>query len=141
MRVLIDTNVILDFLLSRKPHVKEAKQIFSLISHDVIKGYTTASSVTDIYYITSKILNDNAAREAVKQLLKIIGVVTVTGEDCTNALDLPITDYEDAVVAVCADKERFDYIVTNDKVFLQVTANQVLIVSPTEFIRKILEAK
>jgi len=55
MKILLDTNVILDSLASRKPHDKNADDIFDLIAKNHIEGYLNTSSVTDIYYILKKL--------------------------------------------------------------------------------------
>lgn len=136
MKVLVDTNVILDFFLSREPHVAEARKLFEMVYREEIEAFTTASSITDIYYITAKRLGDNSAREAVRQLLNILGVVAVDGNDCANALELPIADFEDALVTVCASKEDIDYIITNDREFSQVDSKLATVVSSHDFIKR-----
>ena len=64
-----------------------------------------------------KRLGNSATREALRNLFDLLGVITVDGADCIHALDIPITDYEDALVMVCADKAGIDYIITNDTDF------------------------
>ncbi|MCL1878910.1 MAG: PIN domain-containing protein [Defluviitaleaceae bacterium] len=134
MKVLVDTNVILDFLLSREPNATDAEKIFAMISKEEISAFTTASSITDIYYVTAKRLGDNAARQAIRQLLKMFGVIAVDGNDCANALNLPMVDFEDALVVTCAEKEDVEYIVTNDKEFSQVDLKFAKIISAQNFI-------
>ena len=53
-KVLFDTNIILDIALKRNPFFELASQLFSLIDRKIIEGYITASTVTDIYYISKK---------------------------------------------------------------------------------------
>ena len=90
--------------------------------------------ITDIYYIVKKRLGDAPAREAVRHILNIFSVINVAGNDCVNALDLPISDFEDAVSAVCAKKDDVDYIVTNDKEYLQVNPKLARVVSADNFL-------
>ena len=87
MKIIVDTNVILDLLLLREPHVKDPRAIFQRISQEKIDAFITARSVTDIYYIIAERLGNDTARDAVKHLLAIFGVIAVDGEDCINALD------------------------------------------------------
>jgi len=134
MKIVIDTNVILDFFLSRQPGVDAARQIFTLVHEEKIEAFATASSITDIYYITAKRLGNVVARKSVRQLLQILKIIAVDGNDCTSALLLPITDFEDALVAVCAKKEAVDYIVTNDNEYLQVDSKIGNIVSSQRFL-------
>ena len=120
MKVVVDTNVILDFFLSREPYVSEVKKLFEQIYLGKIDAFATANSITDVYYVTAKKLGDVAAREAIKHLLKMLGIISVDGSDCANALSLPLKDYEDALVVTCASKEQMDFIISNDNDFLQV---------------------
>jgi len=134
MRIAIDTNVILDFFLSRQPGVNSARRIFEMAYKEDIEAFTTASSITDIYYITAKRLGDDTARKAITQLLHMLGIIAVDGNDCVNALALPIADFEDALVTVCAKKENIDYIVSNDNAFLQIDSQIIQVVSSQEFL-------
>jgi len=137
MKIMIDTNVILDFFLSRQPGIDSARQIFEMIYQEKIEGFTTANSITDIYYITAKKLDGVIAREAIKHLLKMLKIVAVDGTDCANALNLPVADFEDALVTVCAKKEGVDYIVTNDNAYLQIDSHIAKVVSSQSFIELI----
>jgi predicted nucleic acid-binding protein len=132
MRVLVDTNVILDFFLARNPRYESAKRIFEAVTREEIEAFTTASSITDIYYIVVKRLGDSGARNVLRNLFNLVTVIEVDGEDCCAALDLPMTDYEDALVATCAEKVNVDYVVTNDEKFLSAGGLVIQVVSSAE---------
>lgn len=134
MKVLLDTNVILDVFLSREPNIQAAEKIFEMVYNEKIEAYTTASSITDIYYITAKRLGDKPTREALRNLFNLLGIIAVDGGDCTVALDLPISDFEDALVFVCAGKVNIDYIITNDNGFLNVDSELANVISPVDFL-------
>ena len=134
MKIMIDTNVILDFFLSRSPGSDSAKRIFEMVYQEKIEAFTTASSITDIYYVTAKKLGNDIARNAINQLLQMLGIIAVDGNDCTNALILPITDFEDALITICAKKENVDYIVTNDNAYLQIDSQLAKVISPKCFL-------
>ena len=136
MNVMIDTNIILDDVLNRAPNAFAARRISQLIVDKRINGYITANSITDIFYIVSKNMGEIAARKTIKNLLMVFGVISVNGQDCKYALDLPMTDFEDALVVVCSEKASLDYIVTNDKCFLNAGDLNVLPISPVVFISK-----
>ena len=68
MKILIDTNVILDFFLAREPQRETVTELFEQIYQERVEAFTTASSITDIYYITAKRLGDNQAREVIYNL-------------------------------------------------------------------------
>ena len=134
MKILIDTNVILDTFLVREPYNKNSDVIFDLIGSNRITSYINTSSVTDIYYVLRKKFNDKESREKIRTLLNLFQAIEVTKVDCFAALDSQMPDFEDALVAVCADKENINYIVTRDEEFLKLPKA----VSPGDFIEKII---
>lgn len=136
MNVMIDTNVILDDILSRGTNTEAARIISRFVTDGFINGYLTANCLTDIFYIVSKHRDGAVARKIIRNLLLSFMVVSVNGEDCQTALDLPMDDFEDALVVVCAEKANLNYIVTNDKGFLSSTELSVPPISPTDFILK-----
>ena len=116
--VLFDTNIILDALASRKPYNREAEQLFLLVAKEQITGFITANSVTDIYYLIRKNLSENDARKAIRNLLLLFEIVDITKNDCEIAIDIDNSDYEDAILLVCANKSKIETIVTRDEEFL-----------------------
>jgi len=134
MKVLIDTNVILDFFLARQPQNEAAKKLFELAYLAKITLFTTASSITDIYYITAKRLGDRTARDVLRNLFNLLTIITVDREDCFTALNLPIPDYEDALVTACAKKSDMDCIVTQDTDFLNLENPLPQVVDPSAFL-------
>jgi predicted nucleic acid-binding protein len=73
MTVLIDTNVILDVLLKRKPFLEESSNVMLLSEKKIINGYVSASAITDIFYITNATYKDKQkSMELLKDLLKTI---------------------------------------------------------------------
>jgi predicted nucleic acid-binding protein len=134
MRVLIDTNIILDLFLSREPNITAAQKIFTLAAQEKIEACATASSVTDIYYVTAKRLGDRATREALRDLFNLVTIVNVDGSDCIQALDSLIPDFEDALVAVCANRIDVEYIVTNDNAFLKTGSGAAPVMSAERFL-------
>jgi len=134
MRVLLDTNVILDFFLERTPHAEAADRLFQLAHQGKLEAYTTASSITDIYYIVARALGNNAARNVLQNLFNLLTVIAVDGDDCIHAMGLPISDYEDAVVVTCSLKDNIDFIVTNDTKFLSADPTLIRVVTPNNFL-------
>ena len=136
MNVLIDTNIILDDILVRVPHADPARKITQLVTDDLLTGYLTANCLTDIFYIVTKNKGESVARKVVKNLLLTFAVVSVDGDDCLRAIDLPIQDFEDALVVVCAEKADLDYIITNDKEFLCSAVIRIPTINPVDFLLK-----
>ena len=115
MKLLIDTNIILDAIMNRKPWSKSAQEVLLAVAEEKVNGYITASSFTDIYYILRKHLGDKEqTKQALLGLLVVVNVLDVTGLDCEKAFDIPISDYEDALLAFCGKRHKVDYIITRN---------------------------
>lgn len=128
MKILVDTNVIIDALTGREPFRETAEQIFLLAANQIEDMYITASSATDIYYLIRKHLHStDQAKNTMSKLYELFHILDVTSGDCREALSSGVKDYEDAVVASCANRNRMDYIVTrNIKDYEQAKVNALL---------------
>ena len=115
MKILVDSNIIIDALTGREPFRETAEQIFMLAANQIEDMYITASSATDIYYLTRKHLHSTEqAKNTMSKLYELFHVLDVTSGDCHAALASGVKDYEDAVVASCASRNQMDYIVTRN---------------------------
>lgn len=115
MKYLIDTNIILDVLLKRKPFYNDSVEVLNLSGQKDINLYVTASSITDIYYIAYQTLrNKEEVREMLVKLLKIVLIAGVSGEEIRNALELTWKDFEDSVQYSVALLQEMDGIVTRN---------------------------
>ena len=115
MRLLIDTNVILDVLLRREPFCTMAEKVLSLPKNTGVEKYFSASAVTDVYYIAYRqIKNREVVRELLGRVLQTVKIATVTAEDIRAAFALNWKDFEDAVQYSVAKTNHFDGIVTRN---------------------------
>jgi predicted nucleic acid-binding protein len=133
MKVLLDTNIILDVILRRQPFYISALEILKLSDSGKIESVITSNSITDIFYVLRKYFDNIEDREkAVKYLLQIIDVVSVTKTDIFKSFELKYTDFEDALQTQCAKKAKADYIITrNEKDFKD---KSVKVISPEKFV-------
>ena len=115
MKLLIDTNVVLDVLLQREPFCRTATAVLNLTQRDDVREYVSASAITDIYYIANKQMKDrNAVRDLLKRLLMVISVAAVSEREIQNALNLAWGDFEDSVQYSVALMNEMDGIVTRN---------------------------
>lgn len=115
MKYLIDTNIILDVLLDRKPYYDNSAEVLNLSGKKGITLYVTASSITDIYYIANQTLrNKEEVKAMLIKLLKIVFVAGVSEEEIRNALALSWKDFEDSVQYSAALLQGMDGIVTRN---------------------------
>lgn len=98
MKLLIDTNVVLDVLWWREPFFRTAAEVLNLTQRDEVREYVSASAITDIYYIANKQMKDrDAVRDLLKRLLMVVSVAAVSEREIQNALNLVWGDFEDSV--------------------------------------------
>lgn len=115
MKILVDTNIIIDALTGREPFRETAEQIVLLAANQIEDMYITASSAIDIYYLIRKHLHDtDHSKSTMSKLYELFHILYVTSGDCHAALTSGVKDYEDAVVSCCASRNRMDYIVTRN---------------------------
>ena len=114
MKVLVDTNIILDVLLDREPFVEDGMALFKLIEAGKIQGFIAATTITNIFYILRKMLGRDAAIEAIKRLLLSFELCAVNRQVVEWAINKNLKDFEDGVQAACAVVGCLDVIVTRD---------------------------
>jgi len=114
LKVIVDTNVVLDVLLAREPHAHASARIFALAEHSRIEAWICATTVTTVDYLLSQSLSRNKAREAVRRLLAIFEVALVNRSVLERALASPMQDFEDAVLAEAGALAGAKIIVTRN---------------------------
>ena len=134
MKVLLDTNVLLDIVEKREPYFSDSYQVFMKSAVMEIEAIIGASSITDIYYITHRNCKDaGQAVGYIIDMLKIVTVVDTKAVDIQEALLLDFPDFEDAVVAATAVREKVDYIITRNAD--DFTKSTVQAICPADFLK------
>jgi predicted nucleic acid-binding protein len=119
VRVLIDTNIILDFLLQREPFFQDSELLFQAIDEGEIIGYVTATTLTDIFYISRRHTRSiEQARQAVSETLTAMVISPVDRAVLELAFNSGLADFEDAVQIFSAVAQGLEAIVTRDEGFL-----------------------
>lgn len=137
MRILVDTNVIIDALTGREPFREPAERIFMLAANQIEDMYITASSVTDIYYLTRKHLHStDKAKNVMERLYELFYILDVGADDCQEALLSAVKDYEDAVISCCAVRNKMDYIVTRN--IIDFEQSKIQAVLPDDLIKIVM---
>ena len=134
-RVLFDTNIILDIALQREPFFRAACQLFGKIDDGTIKGFVTALSVTDIYYMSKKARGRENAIAFICELIDILDVLNVTKNTVIYALNADFKDFEDAVQYFVADMNGIDIIVTRNNADFEFSAIEIC--TPNELMKKL----
>jgi len=96
-KVLIDTDVILDFFFDREPFAEFATEILNLCEENKIKGFTTPVIICNVCYLLSKSAKHEIIIEKIKQLLNIIDIIKMDKEAVLGALNSNFKEFEDAL--------------------------------------------
>ena len=132
MRVLLDTNVVLDVLLARKPFVHPAAQIFGLVEQSRIEGFLGATTITTVEYLLTQSLPRATAYAALHRLLEFFEIAPVNRAVLEEALQSKIADFEDAVLEQAGRLVGVEAILTRDPKGFRYSAIKVF--DPVEFL-------
>ena len=96
-KIFLDTDVIIDFLVDRRPHAIESSKIFKLSEEGLLSICTSSLCICNVHYIIRKVVGDVKARNIIEKLLELIDVADVTKKNILDALVSDFRDFEDAV--------------------------------------------
>lgn len=134
MKILIDTNVILDIFQKREPFFTDSYQALYKAIKDNTECLISASSITDIFYLLRKSLHSTEqAKEQIEQLSQLVTFADVYGKDIHTALTRSMPDFEDAVVDTVAERNGARYILTRN--IKDYSGSIVPAITPTEFLK------
>jgi predicted nucleic acid-binding protein len=115
MKVLIDTNIMIDALTNRDGRSGFSATVIDLCAKQVIDGYVALHSISNMYYILRKQYSDAERRTILKRYNEILKVAEVGNDVVDTAINnTTISDYEDALQYACAETVGADYIVTRN---------------------------
>lgn len=135
MKILIDTNVVLDLLLEREPFVETAIVLFDQIEQGKLEGYIAATTITNIFYIIRKTEGREVALDAIHRLLIGLRFCAIDRQTIETALNLGLKDFEDSIQLACATLNQLDGIVTRDR--QDFIGSNLPIYSPTELLNQL----
>ncbi len=135
MKVLIDTNIILDVLCKRPAFYEDSAKIFKLCEVKKISGVISALSIPNIMYILRKELDADKTREVLDSLMLIFSVADLKADDLKKAADMRFKDYEDAIQSACATRIKANYIVTRN--IKDFSESKVTAIKPAELLDRI----
>ena len=132
MKVLFDTNIILDVLLDRQPFAEHASFLMSKVERSEINGFLCATTVTTIHYLLSKYLDKERAINSINSIMALFEVASVNRLVIENALKSKFTDFEDSVLHESARHAGAEYIITRNIKDFKNT--KIPAFTPTEFL-------
>lgn len=132
MKILVDTNVILDVLIKREPFYIDSAKVWTYVSEELTEGYISAISVNNLYYIVKRLKSLEIAEEFVDQLLNDFNIIELTKDILKQARTIPDLDYEDLIQYFSAVHRGCDIIITRNKKDFPAIGLKIL--TPKEFI-------
>jgi predicted nucleic acid-binding protein len=114
-KVLIDTDVILDFFFDRQPFSEYAAKVFSLCELKLIQGFVTPVIFSNVYYLLRQSAKHEKVIEKLNQLITITDVLTMDRNVIVEALNSKFKDFEDALQNFAAvNSGKIDIILTRN---------------------------
>ncbi len=112
-RLLIDTNVLLDVVLDRKPWAEDATALLDAIARERARGYVASHTIPTLYYVVAR-ERTRAAATAAGDLLRLLTVVPLDNAGFQRALALNLKDFEDGAQAAACLEVGADCLVTRN---------------------------
>tara|TARA_R110002124_G_scaffold280490_2_gene453787 strand:- start:26738 stop:27157 length:420 start_codon:yes stop_codon:yes gene_type:complete len=132
MKVVFDTNVILDVFLIRNPFFITSSQAMGFAEQGKIEGWIGATTVTTIFYLLEKKSSSQISARQVKKLLQIFNVANIHRAVLEDALESGFKDFEDAVLYQVAIHNKLDAILTRNR--KDFTSSSIPAYDPKEFL-------
>jgi len=137
MRVLIDTNIVLDILEKRDPFYEASNHVLSLCASKKINGYIAVHSISNIFYILRKHFSIGNRRRLLLGILDFLQIANVDHENVRHALERnDFTDFEDCLQDECAVQNNADYIITRN--IDDFSNSSIPAITPSDFLEKII---
>ena len=133
-KILIDTDVILDFFFDRKPFSESAAKVFSLCESKEIVGYITPVIISNVYYLLRQTAKHEKVIEKLKMLVSITEILVIDRDSVLHALSSNFKDFEDALQNYSAETNKeIDLIVTRN--LKDFKNSSLAVMSPDNFLK------
>ena len=137
MKILIDTNVLIDYLMPRTPYFTDAEKIMLFCKNGQVNGSISALSIMNCFYILRKEMTVEEQKKAWLAFSQFLEIVSIDRRQIINVLtDQKFTDVEDCLQAECAKEFKADYIVTRN--INDFKNSDVPAILPDEFLKTVI---
>lgn len=137
MKILIDSNVILDVLIRREKFFDHSRSVLLLCEIGLVEAVVSAMSIPNIIYIMRKELPRQDVEKVIRTITAIAKVSALTIEDIRRAAAGKFEDFEDGIQHSCAVRSKADYIVTRN--LKDYSESQIPAISPHDFLEKFFQ--
>ncbi len=112
--MLLDTDVLIDVALDRRPHLDAAAKLLDRIERDPRNAFIARHTTSNFYYLAAPSRGGMSARDFIVELTRFVAVATTDTEAIRYAAALPMTDFEDAMQVAAARACGAEHIVTRN---------------------------
>ena len=134
-KILIDTNVLLDYLLTREPFYEDAKNIILSCADGKVKGCIAAHSISNMFFILRKDYTTEERREVLSNLCLLFDVEGIDKDKLLAGLENEdFSDFEDCLQMECAKAYGADFIVTRN--VSDYSASEIVAIEPKDYLKK-----
>ena len=135
MRILFDTDVIMDFIITREHFSDDAEKAIALCMEKNIQGCIAAHTIPNLHYILRKHLTADTRRDILLEICRMFTIIGIDAKKLMSALENnDFTDFEDCLQVECAKDFEASYIITRN--LKDFSRSDVPVLKPSEFIRK-----
>ena len=132
MRLLLDTNVLIDYFGKRDPYYQDCVKLLVMEAVRDVELWSSAKSYTDVFYALRRAAPADRLQRAFAASFDRIRPCSIDEEALRTAARREWDDFEDCLVAVCAERVQADYLVTRDKAGF--AKSKVPAISPRDFL-------
>ena len=134
--IFIDTDVIIDFLIDRKPYSREAAIIFTLIEQKKLKGYVSSLTFSNLYYVLRKIESHNKVIAKLDSISSLLTILKVDQHIIKYAIASGFPDFEDSIQYNCAlDYKKIDVLITRN--IKDYKGSQIPVMTPADYLKMV----
>lgn len=114
-KVMLDTNILLDYILPDRPESEYARLLMKDIAQQKHRGFVSVSSLKDLYYLAVKSIGEQAARDWVCIFMRLCDIEELDVEVCAIAAESDEPDFEDGCIRATAERAQVDFLITRDR--------------------------
>lgn len=135
MVVLVDTNIIIDFLATRKPYYQAASQVMEKCSNGQLDGCVAFHTIPNLWYILRKVPEEQR-RTWIEKICDCLKVVGASHESVVQAIRMSnFKDFEDCLQDCCAEEAKADFIVTRNTA--DFAESKIPAIEPEDLLKRI----
>jgi predicted nucleic acid-binding protein len=134
--IFIDTDVIIEFLIDREPHSREAAIIFTMIKQKKLKGYVSSLTFSNLYYVLRKIESHKKVIVKLDSISRLLTILKVDQQTIKYAITSGFPDFEDSIQYNCAlDYKKIDVLITRN--IKDYKGSEIPVMTPADYLKMV----